>query len=339
MNQSLPACILNDTRVDLHHGCQRVMHALFRLLTQAGFHISATYPAHGDWSRDAAFLKAAQSSRLVVVNGEGTIHHDRPAGLKLLEVSAWAHAHDIPAVLINTGWEANGPAFAQLAKLFSLVATRDSASADALRAHGVNARVVPDLSLYEGAAPFQAVRSTHTLFTDSVDRFKALELDRARWRCGGQTLSIVYAHPGLGGYRRFMRESLAKADLPHPARVAALMRMRHRLHRNSSASTDQFMNRLATGALLVSGRFHACTLALCAGTPFVSIPSNTGKISAFIKDAGLEPWRERTPLECGALTEARNKNWSRREAAAIAHYLAVARTGAESLFADIRRLV
>jgi len=339
MMQGLPACILNDTRVDLHHGCHRVMLALHELLGQSGFSVAASSPAHTDWTSTPSFLKALEACRLIVVNGEGTIHHDRPAGRKLLEVAAWARARQIPAVLLNAGWESNSAALASMAKDFALVSVRDSASAQALRAQGVSCRVVPDLSLYAGPWSSDSPRGDAILFSDSVEPSKALGLEKARQACSGEPLSIIHSNPGLAGYLSFIRGPIAKADLAHPMRALKLARMRHRLHRVSSPDTSHFLQRLATGALLVSGRFHACTLALCTGTPFISVPSNTGKITALIQDAGLDPRREQTPLDCASLRKAQASGWSTGEAHALTSYVASAKTAADALFADIRCLV
>jgi hypothetical protein len=339
MNHKLRAVVLNDTRVDLHHGCNRVMSALKHLMEIYNVTLLAASPAHCDWLKNKTLISALEASQLVIVNGEGTIHHDRLAGQRLLEVGSWARAKGIPAVLINCGWEGNGSEFADMAKTFALVSVRDSASASLLQAQGVDCCLVPDLSLYEGEWSQCPPRKDIMLFSDSVDGKKALWLDKARRVCGGELISIVYSTPELAGYLRFIRGPIAKWDLLQPKRVLALANLRRNLYRVSSQYGDHFMNRLASGSLLVSGRFHACTLALCTGTPFVAIPSNTGKISALIRDVGLERWRERALLDCKTLAEAKAAGWSALEKKNIQDYLAYARTSAETLFTQIRSLV
>jgi polysaccharide pyruvyl transferase WcaK-like protein len=226
-----------------------------------------------------------------------------------------------------------------MAKDFALVSVRDSASARALRAHGVNCRVVPDLSLYAGSWSSDTPRRSTILFSDSVEPTKALALDRARQACNGEPISIIHSNPGMTDYLRFIRGPIAKADLFYPMRVLRMARMRQCLHEVSSPNTGHFMQRLATGSLLVSGRFHACTLALCTGTPFISVSSNTGKITALIQDAGLDLWRAQTPLDCLSLRQAQARGWSTGEASSLTSYVASAKTAADALFADIRSLV
>lgn len=338
MSTPLPVCILNDTRVDRHHGCERVMGAIEALVARHGMQVTGSCPAHADWRQEPRFLQALESARLVIVNGEGTLHHDRPAARRLLEIGAHARAAGVPAVLVNAGWEANGPALLAMLRDFALVSLRDSASAEAVRAGGQSCRVVPDLSLYGPAPQAGAPARERVVFTDSVDRFKAVDLERCRREVGGDTLSIIFPPPGAAGYLRFLRQGFAARDALTPAQLLRIVRLRHRLCRNSFTRTEPFLSALGRYRLLVSGRFHACTLALITGTPFVSVPSNTGKIGTLVADAGLAPWRASTTLDAHSIAQASAAGWSPQEREAIASHVAAARSGAEQLFRDIRAL-
>ena len=336
---ALPVCVLNDTRIDRHHGCQRVMNAIEHLLEANGCEVIARNPAHQDWEKNPDFMQALAKARLIVVNGEGTIHHDRPAGLTLLKIGRWAHNKGIPVALVNAGWEANSAEMASLLKDFSLVAVRDAASAAELSSHGQPSGVVPDLSVYASVQLAAATGGNGTiLFADSVNRFTALALERSRQATHGETLAIVYPASGFSGYLRFIREGIARADVNHPRQLLELLAMRHRIGRRGSADTEQFLQTLAKASLLVSGRFHACTLALATGTPFIAVPSNTQKIAALVADAGLEPWRAASPLDSATILKAQQRGWSEAEKQSIAAYLERARSQADQLFRDIRNL-
>jgi len=339
MSTHLPVAILNDTRIDRHHGCERVMRAIHALLERHGMHAEGTCPSHRDWRQDATFLQALDRARLVIVNGEGSIHHDRPAGRNLLEIGAYARARGIPAVLVNAGWEANGPELLRMLDHFSLVSVRDSASAQAVRAGGTSCRVVPDLSLYAPTPPGAALEARQRIgFTDSVDRFKAIALEECRRQVRGETVSIIFPPPGTAGYLRFVRQGFAARDAMSPRVLLRIVRLRHRLCRNSFARTDSFLSALARYRLLVSGRFHACTLALLTSTPFLSVPSNTSKIATLVVDADLASWRATTRIDSRSIAEASAAGWSAQEREAIESHLAAARAGAERLFRDIRTL-
>ncbi len=283
-------------------------------------------------------MRALDKAQLIIVNGEGTIHHDRPAGRQLLRIGHYAKARGIPATLINTGWESNGPEFYDLLKEFTLIAARDSDSATQIRQGGLLCSIVPDLSLYGRSDLVPSMRSGGVVFSDSVDRFKAVALERCRRAIGGKTLSIIYPQAGSLGYLKFIREGFAIRDALTPPILLDIIRVRHTLWRSSCSNISPFFESLSRAELLVSGRFHACTLALTTGTPFVAIPSNTAKIASLIADAGLERWRADTELMPEAINQARSKGWSHSERTAIEDYLEAANESAETLFRDLAKL-
>jgi hypothetical protein len=337
-SRELPAAIiLNDTRVDRHHGCSSVMRTLEAGLATAGFRIAATVPAHSDWAQDAGFQAALPSAQLLVINGEGTLHHDRPAGLRLLQAGRHAREHGLATALVNAGWEANGAAYGDAVRGFDLVSARDSRSAEALRAVGIDCRVVPDLSLCSPAPP-EPARRAGIACTDSVDPDVTLALDALRRAAAADVLSIHDFDPARDPSWGFLRAVVGRRDLAHPARALALLRARRAQWRSSAPGTDAFLRRIAGYELLVSGRFHACTLALVAGTPFVAAGTNSHKIHALIEDSGVAAWRGRAQLSPDGLREAARQGWSPDEKAAVARFVCQARDGAAELFRDIGTL-
>ncbi|WP_162140745.1 polysaccharide pyruvyl transferase family protein [Arenimonas oryziterrae] len=334
----IPVVVVNDTRVDRHHGCTRVMTAIEALVASMGGQVIATSPAHRDWKSQPGFIAAFERARLVLVNGEGTLHHDRPAGKMLLEVGAWARQRGVPSALINAGWEANGPELLAQLPDFDLLAVRDSRSAKEIGAAGHACRVVPDLSLY-GSSPDRDAARQGIAVTDSVERTTALALDRLRRRMGARASAIQYREPGPGAGLRFLREAFAARDLLSPGFAFGLLSARLAQLHATVASAEDYLDQLARTRLLVSGRFHACTLALAAGTPFVAVASNTSKIAALVEDVELPAWRANTSLAPADIDLAASRGWEKNETAAIENYLSEARSKAEGLFRDLRELV
>ena len=329
--------LINDTRVDRHHGCSRVVTAINSLADKNGMVVVGSSPAHYDWRKDRAFLALLDSAAMVIVNGEGTIHHDRPAAWNLLAVGTHAKSLGIPAALINCGWESNSAELAGLLSNFALIAVRDSTSANELRRSGLECLIVPDLSLYLDA-PRRAERRDGIGFTDSVLRDVALELDQLRSSLGGVCMPIQFSEPGPLGTWRFFREYLSRGDIGSPKRILALISSRHRQYRSQTRSEDDYITALSGIALLVSGRFHACTLALLAETPFLAAGTNSSKILSLVADAGLEEWRAGAPLTRGAIEDACRTGWSDREISNVRRYVASARDGANALFARLKAL-
>lgn len=332
---SFPVVIFNDTRVDLHHGCTRVMSAIESLVVKHGGHVLATIPAHMDWKTNEAILVLVRLARLVIVNGEGTIHHDSPAGRRLLQVGGVARREGVPAVLLNCGWQDNGAELTAMLDDFALVSARDRMSANQMGVAGC--RLVPDLSLYlpgEGvAAPREGIA-----FTDSVIRPVALGLEWLRQKCDGKTSSIQHVGRGPLALYRFFRSYVGAADLRHPAFLAAMLALRYRQYRAQVMDVEEYLRQLAGLELLVSGRFHSCTLSMVVGTPFVAVESNSHKICALVRDAGLSAWRIAPTLTPGLVAEARATGWESAERISLKDYLDQARASADALFSDMARL-
>jgi hypothetical protein len=331
-----PVVLINDTRADLHHGCWRVMRTLEGQLNRVGLDVIARAPAHADWRKDPAIGEALARAALVVVNGEGTIHHDRPAGAALLAVGAAARAAGAPAALINASWDANGPAFARALADFALVSVRESRSAAQIEAAGLTARVVPDLSLFEPVPP-PAARSG-VGFTDSVLRGVALALEAARKRLGGLALPIHFNAPGLKGSLRNLRDGVARRDLADPAFLLRSIAARLAWRAAETQGEADYMAKVAALELLVTGRFHAATFALAAGTPVLAVESNTHKIGATFDDAGLASWRRIAPADLDKDLLSRAARWEPQEEAALADFLADGRRRTTALFDDLARL-
>jgi hypothetical protein len=331
-----PVVVINDTRSDPHHGCWRVMRTLEAQLARVGLTVIASAPAAADWRDDRAVLAALERAALVVVNGEGTLHHDRPAAARLLAIGAHARALGLPAALINASWQDNGPALGQTLGDFALVSARESRSAAQMKAAGVEARVVHDLSLFETVRP--PAHRQGVGFTDSVLRQAAVELDRARRRLGGRALPIHFSPPGLAGALWNLRQGAARQDLLHPLFLTRSLAARLASRAGESADDAAYMARVSALSLMVTGRFHAAAFALAAGTPVLAVESNTHKIGATFEDAGLAPWRRVTPAELTPGLLERASRWEPAEAAALAAWLAEGRGRTTALFDDLARL-
>ncbi len=343
-SKEMTAVVVNDTSVDRHYGCFSVMSAISELLSRYGFNVSLYWPAHTDWKGSAAFDNAVSSADVVIVNGEGTIHHDRISGLRLLEIGSYVRSKGTPVALINAGWESNSAHFSELLKDFDLISARDTKSAELMRANGDSVRVVPDLSFwfaqtFYGSFNLEEFRGGHVGFTDSVDRFKSLFLDDIRGQCGGQTVPITYCQRGFWAWLRFLRGGVAlKSDCFRLMTLSRLLKLRHALWSAGSPDFDRFIKKMASFDLIVSGRFHSCTLAIAIGVPLVAIPSNTSKIASVLSDIGVCKWRYDNELTPCFVQKAASKGWSPAEVYKIRKYLSdsVALTG--QLFDDIRQL-
>ena len=94
--------IFNDTS-NFHHGCVKVMEYLHKDLQNCGHKIIASVKGkkHDRIKIHESFIEAD----MVIVNGEGSMHHDRPFSHELLQILRNAKAMGKKTALINTLWQ------------------------------------------------------------------------------------------------------------------------------------------------------------------------------------------------------------------------------------------
>ncbi len=334
----ITALLLNDTRIDNHHGCTTVVETIDRLCAANGIEVVARVPAHSDWRQDEAALAAFRQVDLVLVNGEGTIHHDRPAGRLLLEAGAHAASLGKPAVLLNATWQANSSEALDLLESFSIVSVRESASEAELVGHGFTPRRIPDLALFH--EPQVAERREGVRYCDSVQGDKAMALYRRMWALGAEPLPIAKLDwQPMIALRWLRRWSPQKTALLNPAHLALALRATWQDYTRQVADRDDLTTRVAASELVVTGRFHMMIFALAAQTPLLALASNTHKIGATMRDAGLEAWRQVDDIAAidAALLEKASR-WHGDEAARLQAFLTDGRSAMRNLFADVAKL-
>lgn len=335
---TLKAVIMNDTRSDNHFGCFRVMRIIEENLAARGIRVTARSPVRHEWAKDAAFLAALSESDVVVINGEGTLHHGARRGEMVLRVVDHPACAGKPVALINALYQDNPDAWGRYLEKIALISTRDSRSAAAAARHsGKPVGFVPDLSLCEAfAMPAVPVERNRLLVGDSISK----DISRT-------LLQIVEERPDA--YLLPITKALkaSKAHLPLPLRAfregyirlhAAAFRLKQpRVLFNKTEAG--FLQDLLTGYLHVTGRFHSVCLCLVTRTPFLAVDSNSWKISALLEDLGLGKERLLSPQDLKSRAgNPQAASYSEDELATIEASLRQCQDKARHLFDDIARL-
>lgn len=300
----VPVIVVNDTSAG-HVGCRAVMQGLSDVLRRAGMHALHRQPTATPWEDDPAFRAALAKAAVVVVNGEGTIHHANARARALARLGPFCRrTAGVPAVLLNATLAANDAAlYADIAD-FDLVYVRDSASAVEAAAFGVpGAKVCPDLSLlrdFGGGGPHHPVaRTPRVAVTDSVlPRVSGL-LEELRRQRGFQPSALRY-----DSERR-------------------------------RVEVECYADGLRGLDLLVTGRYHAVCFALNTATPFVAIESNTPKISSLLRDVFGSVRRLVSPRDVLSLRVEDHTRWTDDERAALAAFRQRRTEGFRALCADL----
>jgi hypothetical protein len=202
----------------------------------------------------------------VLINGEGSFHHNSPRLKQLLEIALNFKSRGSKVALVNTIWEANLPHLADPIKQFDLVAARDTASCESLQQVGIAAMTAPDLSLGFWRDDRPATGQSRLLITDNIvyDRARAM-LDAALH------LDADYV---LLDDRQVNRLNEDGCFVAAPTNRLAL---------NFLSGNFQIQQ----PAMVVTGRFHVAIARVELNLPFVFVESNTKKISNLCHDLGI----------------------------------------------------
>lgn len=324
------AALMNDTSVENHHGCRRVMRLLEGHLRDRDIIVIARSPIRHKWHRDRQFLSALRQCDVVVINGEGTLHHGRRAAKRLLEIVDHPACLNKKIFLLNALYQDNPPDWARYLDKIDLIAVRDQRSAEEIfHQTGREVLTTPDLSL---SASVVAVNKTRErlLIGDSVLKPVTARLkELARREPNG--LFVPTATTPLP----------ARPNYPEPLRSLydgwnalnrGLFNLAHSWQRISPIEQD-YIDILQASRLHITGRFHAVCFSLLTATPFVALRSNSWKIEALLAEAGLKQDRliEVSQLE-DVVQDADAHAFSTEEIASVDRYLRDAIQRSEALF-------
>jgi len=334
------AVIVNDTRTQLHHGCELVMANIVRQLKKRDIAVLGTCNEGRKWSSDPKFVAKMRRSDLIIVNGEGTIHHGRPAGRDLLTIATNAKSLGIPSYLINCTYQDNPPEYCVLLEQFLGIYVRESMSHREISDLGLLSAIVPDLTLC--SEPMQSVKPRAGVgITDSTFVELSKTMYGAAIRNNWEFLPVLRAHrfdgePNLVELLRLIKfkanrviDQVAGEDLNGPT---GYLSVRNRFIRTS---VSDYLERISDKALLVTARFHSMCFCLLSETPFVALRSNSHKIESMMADIGLDPRRlvDEAMLVDGI--EPAEFVYSEAEIRNLRHYMQSARQSIDMMYDEI----
>lgn len=329
--------ILNDTDVDGYHfGCATVMATIFEQLAKRNLRVTGTVKTSVDWRLDHDPL--VRAADLLIINGEGTLHHGTRRGRWLLEAAQVVIAQGGKVALINALWQENPTDWTELVQDIDILACRDTRSAAVLtEATGRDdVYVLGDLSMcnqYKSAeGPRKGVIIGDSIHADITSDLARLAQSLPEAEIVPVTSTLKFVSPHLKGLRRKARS------------IYARWKQRRYLARNPKAhfvgSTADYIQVLRQKELSITGRFHAVCLAVATRTPFLAVDSNSWKIAALIDDIGLSTARR---VSNDALSEGKivghDFQYTKEELHRIETTLETWRTKADALFDDIAVLI
>lgn len=254
--------LLNDTaKLENHQhiGCNYVNQTIQQHLQQQDYSVIQAVNLRSEIRPDLPVPD------LVLINGEGSFHHNSPRIVELTEIAIDYKQRGSKIALINALWEANRDELAVPLKEFDLVSVRDRTSQQALQQLGIEAEFAPDLSLSQWVAKEEEPRFEY-LFTDNIVYSHSVRMFEAMLAFGGPFVLLDDRQIAR------MDEDGCFAALPEGSLQVQLL-------------TD--LSSLQKASMVVTGRFHVAVACVAVGKPFVFVESNTFKISHLCQDVGL----------------------------------------------------
>lgn len=224
--------------------------------------------------KDLDLKNALNTCDVVVINGEGSIHHNSVRTLSILALAKTAIEAGKKTLLLNSTIQAVMPELLQdvLSRL-DFIHVREQASQDYLKKLNIGSHFLPDLAFYaleEESIPKLRLLDAkiHVLVTGGVlidedglnNIFDAVESIKMR---------SVYLSIGDGGETSLARKICEERDIP--------------MVEAKKIGVKELIGFIKQFKIGISGRHHINIFMMRAGLPFLPLSSNTWKIEETLK--------------------------------------------------------
>lgn len=252
--------LFNDTGLYPHVGCRAVSSGHDRMFARAGLTV-AYRSYYREWHDVAHRLRTrrvlaqrALKERLseidvVIVNGEGTIHHG--GGAHLMTILRIAQKMRRRTYLVNAVLQDLAVSDLEVLAKLTMCTVRDASSARYLKRRAVPYRIVFDALIEAAFVPVPAV--------NMAGRIVVTDWHGNRQKDVGKACTQLLKDLGDDAVFYPLDDEVRAAQWAH-------------------AVAD-----FQTARLVVTGRHHGVCLAALAGVPFVALGSNTWKIEGLLR--------------------------------------------------------
>lgn len=244
-----------------------------------------------DWESELASL--FENVELIVLNGEGTLHHDRPSALALLAIARTGQNRNIPVWILNATFQDMSPDLLMpILESAQHVAVREPRSLKWLEERGHSGAVQASDCLFQLAdlASSESKDVKACLYTPGVLGGVPEPL--------GLSDTLVSSH--VAALREAGYEPVWLKVAPNDDRLAdTAAKLKVEVRSVEAAEPEAVFDLLGSFSLVVSGRFHITIFSWLSGIPTICLESNTWKTTGLLEANGcpLDPARSRADLD------------------------------------------
>lgn len=276
-------CLVNDTRFEHHYGCLFATENIIEQMTDIGCKLYSSWGLGDSITLDDFYKKNKSHVQLWVINAEGTLHSSNRSCIQIVELISKARAFGSVVIVINGTWFNNTKELTSKLQEASILAFRDGESTRPF----FGAMSLPDFASKE-LINRRLLKSANNLIfvTDSILYEDTMRMKEFAVSINALPLSIEYG-TGFFYWRHNAKRFGKKRIIYKPIRFLKFLLASYFFSKGRVFSADLFVKKVASAALIVTGRYHVVVVCLALRIPFIAIDSNTPKINYLLDDVGL----------------------------------------------------
>ncbi len=275
--------LINDTSKVNHFGCKILNIHLNSIFKKKKINITKRCFNAESYKSSLNKIKNEQFD-YVIINGEGTMHHDQKEFINIIKLSIFFFKKKTPVYLINATVQKISYRYIKIFRKFKKIYVRESLSKLFLLKFGIRSKVVPDLIFYKKIKHSIYKKNNNIMITDSTIFNNTKRLFNLYNQFKDQSIFVpLFFIPKnerkkLITKLKFCIYEIIYFFYPNKLNVFSIYTVKN--YRN-------LVKILNSSKYLISGRFHMIALSLIYKIPFYYVISNTYKIQGLMNDVNI----------------------------------------------------
>ena len=319
--------LINDTSKVNHFGCKILNIHLNSIFKKKKINITKRCFNAESYKSSLNKIKNEQFD-YVIINGEGTMHHDQKEFINIIKLSIFFFKKKTPVYLINATVQKISYRYIKIFRKFKKIYVRESLSKFFLGKFGIRSKVIPDLIFYKKIHCPTYKKNNNIIITDSTVFNNTKRLFNLHNIYKDQSIFVpLYFIPENDRKKlvtkfKFFIYKIIYYLFPGKLNVFSIFTFR---------SYHNLIKLLNSSNYLISGRFHMIALSLIYKIPFYYVISNTYKIQGLINDVNIKGRK----LDLSAKYKLNLKKFTKIESDLINLYLKKAPIKIDKMFKEI----